>query len=910
MMNRQAAVYCLNVLQCDVEEPTNYNVEHSLHNVLASKYHILYIKVSSLQKRMDDLELFVHDLNKIGREIYVIALTEINITEEATKYYNLPDYNSYFSTNTNGQNGVALLIHKTLPSGIIACKEDSCINCLIANVPKLNINVGVLYKQPHVPTEGLIKYYDSILNESQRTILVGNMNIDLLNADAITERYTNAVSNQKFSILNKIDRDFATSNASIVDHILSNIKKFKYSISLCNARTISNQKIMILGFDDNKPKVPLLAEPNQITYNRINYRKFNQHFSQINLRRVRSIDHLVSMLIDCKLNSIETVQRPNRNLDKPWIYKRSLSRTQRFNMRSQTYAQRIDESSGDAKRHWNTVMEILTNKPFNRNTIDAIQNRTNQIVSDKGQIANIFNGYFLNIGKNLDKRIAQMTNCDIPLPPHNPKQLTRIFTTEEEVLRKIQSMKRNNNLHDSIISNTLVFYSDELAPILASHFNDCFRRGKYPNLLKTDRIVPAFKSKDPLLPKNYRPISIPHNLSKIMESIICDRIKKFCHQNDIIAADQYGFQKNSSAMSAVIAVVDHIQTELDDHRAKIAACLFIDLKKASNTIHHGRFLEKLHLIGIRGELYKLIADYLHNRRQFVDIGNVLSETLVNPNQFSIPQGSALGPLFFLLYINDIFQMQLHGKLILFADDTAIVYTESNPDALEAKMQRDLKILNRWFTLNSLTLNTDKTKAMVFNATDVNLPRLVIRNETIEFVQSHKYLGIHLQSNLKWNVHIDKIVKDVRGVSAACRKICHPIDRDNAFGIYQKLVYNRLSKMAAIYGIYATTAQMNDLQTAQDDAIAIIFAGGNRENLKAIYTAYRLLNVSQIRNYNLAVLMYRYFDDSLKLNRLIKNINGRNILSVGNTFFKQLNRSLQNAEHVGLFKANFRAQYFN
>lgn len=896
------------------EEPINYHVQHSLDDILPSKYNILYININSLKNKLDDLELFVHGLNESKTEIYIIAVTNIKIDKESTKFTNLPDYNSYFSTNTIDQGGVALFIHKSLTSGVLETLEDNNINCLVANLPKLKINVGVLYKHPTAKTIELTKYYKTILKDNQSMILVGNMNIDLLASNDSTTQYTEVVKQRQFSILNKIEREYATAfnNHSIVDHVLSNVKKYKYSLSLRN-ESISDHKIMVLGFDDNKPnKVQFIAEPNVITYQRIDYRKFNMYFSQIDLRKVRSIDNLVGNLIACKSYSTQTVQRYRQNRDKPWIHKRSLNKSQRLKMRSEAYAQQINEfKNGDEKRQWDTINEILTNKSSSRNTIDAIQNRTRNIITDKKEMANIFNDYFLHIGRRLGNRIPQMTNCEIPLPDLNKYSVRPIYTDKDEVLNKIQMMKKNNNIHDSIPSNILIYNSRKLAPVLAHFFNDCFRTGEFPNSLKTDRIVPAFKSKDPLLPKNYRPISVPHNISKIMESIICDRITEFCLENKIFAQNQYGFQKNSSAMSAVVSVVDYLQVNLNKNRGSIGACLFIDLKKASNTIRHDRLMTKLWQIGIRGSLYELIRNYLHERRQFVDIDNVSSETKVNENAFSIPQGSALGPLFFLLYINDIFKMKLHGEIILYADDTAIVYVEPNRDVLEEKMQRDLKLLNRWFSMNSLSLNTDKTKAMLFKAGNIIIePNLKIRNRSIEFVKNHKYLGVYLQNNLQWDVHIDKIIREIRAVCGASKKIGHQVNSKISFGMYQKLIYNRLSKMAAIYGPFATDRQLNNLQAAQNNAIKIFYASENCNNLNAIYAKHKLLNVKQIIHYDLAGLIYKWKYGLLKLNRPFHDINSQNLLSVGAKYFISLNPSLKNAQNVDEFKNNLRGFYTN
>lgn len=899
------------------EEPINYNVRHFRHHFPPSKYNILHINIDSLRNKLDDLELFLHDRLDDGIEIHILAVTQIKIFGEVIKYHNLPDYNSHFSTNPTGAGGVALFIHKSLVSGVVENLEDvdKNMNCLIANIPALNINVGVVYKDPNTATESLVNYFDKILIPNQRTIFVGNMNVNLLAPNRLTTPYTDVVRKHGFVILNKIERDFTTSATtaeySINDHVLANVKKFKYSLALCDA-DISDNRITFVGIDDNKPdRIPFLTEPNGITYQRINYPQFNRHFSRINLRKIYSIDSLILQLDRCKSKSLETRNLYRTGRDRSWINDRSLGKLDRLRMRSEANALAINASQSDSRRLWNTINGCLTNKPsFRKHSIDAIQNQTGQLVIDKKQIADIFNRYFLNIGLTLYNRIPHVNNCRMPEVDFNEYYIGHIQTDAQEVYELIQAMKKANCLHVNIPSDILKYHSRKLARVLARLFNRCFDTGEFPGLLKIDRVSPAFKSKDPLEPENYRPISVPPNLSKIMELIIARRIKNFCHENQILDENQFGFQKNSCAMSAVISVVDYLQCGLNERPDAIGACLFIDLKKASNTIPHHSLMEKLHRIGIRGFLHDLINDYLSERQQFVCIDNVLSDNVHNQHAFSIPQGSALGPLFFLLYINDIFKLKLHGKVILFADDTAIVYVESDPETLKRHMRSDLKLLNKWFSVNFLTMNIAKTKAMIFNAGHRKVElNLNVRDQQIEIVQTHKYLGIELQDTLKWDAQINKIIREINAVAVAARKIGYQIDRNVSFSMYQKFVYNRLACMASVFGNEASKRQLKSLQVAQDMAIKSFYSGEYYEDISEIYAQYRLPNVKQIIEYDSVLLIYKLENNCLKLNRTVQDINGTNVLSAATRRFQSLDPWIQNQRELGQFKRKFKQSCF-
>lgn len=169
------------------------------------------------------------------------------------------------------------------------------------------------------------------------------------------------------------------------------------------------------------------------------------------------------------------------------------------------------------------------------------------------------------------------------------------------------------------------------------------------------------------------------------------------------------FKKKSCTGCAVTEIIEYLKSNMDKQKNSIGACIFIDLKKAFDTILHEFLLQKLDCLGIRGQLNNLLKSYLENRTQYVDIDGVFSNMLINENPFATPQGLNLGPLLFLLYINDIFQLPLHGKMVLFADDTSLSYVDKNISSLKGKMQSDINILSSWFSKNKLTMNIVKTK---------------------------------------------------------------------------------------------------------------------------------------------------------------------------------------------------------
>lgn len=289
---------------------------------------------------------------------------------------------------------------------------------------------------------------------------------------------------------------------------------------------------------------------------------------------------------------------------------------------------------------------------------------------------------------------------------------------------------------------------------------------------KRSRIVPIYKDSDPLLPSNYRPISILPTLSKIVESLLCDRMNHFIMKHKIIHKNQFGFQKSSGSLSAATTVVDTLQTNLDATPNNKACCVFIDLKKAFDTVPHSKLLDKLNQYGIRGNANSLLRDYLLSREQFVDIDDNHTATIINDNPFALPQGSNLGPLLFIIYINGIFDLKLNGVLILIADDAILIYFNTNLDTLRKMIQEDLAAITSWLSQNKLTLNAEKTKFMLFNCNEPDYINFNIRigAHSIERVSHFKYLGIMLQDNLKWTAHIDSTCRKINGVSSIMSRL--------------------------------------------------------------------------------------------------------------------------------------------
>ena len=224
-----------------------------------------------------------------------------------------------------------------------------------------------------------------------------------------------------------------------------------------------------------------------------------------------------------------------------------------------------------------------------------------------------------------------------------------------------------------------------------------FLNGVFPNKCKIAKVIPLYKNGDIDDFSNYRPVSLLPQFSKILEKLFNNRLKSFMKVNHILSNNRYGFREDHSTNLAIIELIEEITSAIDNSMSTVG--VFIDLKKAFDTIDHGILLKKLEHYGIRGIANQWVSNYLTERFQYVQYNNISSDYM--SIKCGVPQGSILGPTLFLLYINDICRISTVNKMILFADDTNLFYSGNDLLNVCNTMSSELGKLNKWFQVNKL-----------------------------------------------------------------------------------------------------------------------------------------------------------------------------------------------------------------
>ena len=329
--------------------------------------------------------------------------------------------------------------------------------------------------------------------------------------------------------------------------------------------------------------------------------------------------------------------------------------------------------------------------------------QTNDIY-DECKVADTFNRYFADVGPNLAKNISKSNKCYKSYVQSTPSSLNSTELTYDEFETAFLSQKINKSPgYDGISSNIIQKCYSVINEPLFHIFKKSINTGIFPDALKLANITPILKSGDESTLSNYRPISVLPAFSKILERIMYNRIYKYISKNNILYNKQFGFQNNTSIEHALLQMIDDMSNAFK--RGELTLGIFIDLSKAFDTVNHKILLEKLKLYGINGTHHDWLSSYLNHRKQFISFNN--KSTLQANITCGVPQGSILGPLLFLIYVNDLPNSSKILNFTMFADDTNLYFSHKNIKTLFTSVNRELTNIQEWFNANKLSLNIKK-----------------------------------------------------------------------------------------------------------------------------------------------------------------------------------------------------------
>lgn len=414
---------------------------------------------------------------------------------------------------------------------------------------------------------------------------------------------------------------------------------------------------------------------------------------------------------------------------------------------------------------------------------------------------------------------------------------------------------------DNISNKIIKHFKHFIIPPLTHIFNTCFTQGIFPKSLKKSVIHPIFKKGDRNQIDNYRPISILPSLSKILEKLMNGRLVRFLEDNQLISNNQYGFRTGKSAETAVQDLVNFVVENLDKGIKTIG--IFLDLAKAFDTISIPLLLAKMDRLGIRGIQLKLFADYLSDRKQSVKIGEHISNEL--PIRYGVPQGSILGPVLFLIYINDLLVQPFCNKIISYADDTVVMFSENTWEKVYHSAQTGLNMVTQWLRMNYLTINVDKSIYIPFSITSFKQPStaLILTNHDcvnnldhsncvpLKRASTVKYLGVILDFQLNFYSHIELLCSRVRKLIYIFKNLRHVADSAIMKQVYISLCQSILTYCILSWGGAPKTIILN-LERAQRAVLKTCIYKSMSFPTKNLYEYCDVLTVRQLFIYHVII----------------------------------------------------------
>ena len=477
--------------------------------------------------------------------------------------------------------------------------------------------------------------------------------------------------------------------------------------------------------------------------------------------------------------------------------------TQLIRSTKQSYFKdKVTENKNNSRKLWNLI-KCLSNddKGAESGIKEIVENETN--ITDKQTIAEILNSFFVDQPKNLVAALG-LSSLTVPSTVTSARQNISAFDlpniTQKRVVELLLSIPTHKATGgDGISAKILRIAAPAIAPSLTKLLNHGLSTQTFPTIWKIAKVTPVFKGNGSRNDKNnYRPISVLPILSKVLEKHICEHLCNFLRENDFFHPLQSGFRKSHSTETALIRLVDQLLFNLDND--KVTGLVFIDYKKAFDLIDHKLLLSKLKALGVGERSLPMFRDYMSGRRQFVNIDGYYSTQ--RALTLGVPQGSILGPILFLVFINDLPAALQHSVVDIYADDTTISYSThymAAPNDISNGLQTDIDEIMNWSADNKMILNESKTKSMLVTGKrlgkkqEQSTLQLYVNSTELEQVSSHKLLGVTIDSQLTFDQHVENLCTKLSQRIAVLRKIRRSLPLDQ-----RKLYYNAMIKQTMLY----------------------------------------------------------------------------------------------------------------
>ena len=880
-------------------------------------FNFLHHNSRSLMKegRIEEYDIL---FNPNGNPFHVMVFTETWLTsntKDACKFNNFEpehllrpiDYNFDFKTKGGG---VSIFIKE----GITYKRRDDLT--ILSNIAEclfieITINskkylIGGIYHIPNTSVRDFCSAINNVLeplNRSHEIILLGDFNVCLLqnnnnsNVLSSTMQSNNLfpviLSPTRVATIQKPNGEYETTE-KLIDNIF------------INTQNSSHSGLIEISITDHYP-IFLSLQNQDMSFSdkhtTIQYRDINdktiQHFITalsnnveiINLSNNTNAESAFSkfLIIFTELYEhffpIITQKLTRKGVFKPWItlqiikrikirenlaklYKRQRITRKTFTdfrnklnkqiceAKEKFYQNKFKENEGNVKKTWEIINNVIKNK--SKITQEIIINEGNRELPSN-EVPNKFINYFTSIADLLISNIPQTNiNASSYLTNRTENSFFMYPIVKKEIECAINDLKNNGRGVNKISASVFKQGKSIISDILAYIFNLCVTQGYFPIELKTGCLTPIFKSGSKKDVSNYRPVCSLSPFSKIFERVTYNRMIDFIEKNNILSNTQFGFRKGLSTEAAIIHFIDEIHKGLNDRQ--YTAAVFMDLSKAFDVLDHNILKLKLEHYGFRGLFLDFLLSFLKERKYFVSVNGLKSNTKTVTN--GVPQGSTLGPLLFLLYINDMNNSSNLLRFTQFADDTTATYRGFDLDVVKQTLENEINKVLIWLSANKLIINIKKTHTMLFtNKRGNNILNISVQNTELEHKDSCKFLGIFIDKDLSWKTHVSYITSKISKIIALLGRLKHTFPKTVLKNLYLSLLLPHLNYGNVIWASADKTC-LNGLIILQKKAIRIISKAKYFAHTEPLFITLELLTLDKMYKLNCLLFIYKLLNTNM------------------------------------------------
>lgn len=826
------------------KEVTIFNNSVSKH-----RFQVLHQNIQCLRNKTNEIGVCLESL-QCKPDVLCLSEHWLNIVEESTIRIDGYRMVSCHSRREMKHGGVCIFALEGINCEKVTLIEDISIDgqieCACIKIPSIKCICLCVYRTNLGNVNIFLEHLDQALGlltnkfKSYRLVCCGDFNVNLLEKTHASEIFLDTLKSYNMRQLIFEPTRVSMISSSLLDNIFVNFDEYVEC------------QVTDLALSDHYGQVLSLYEYGE--KDSMNVCAVKRIFSETKLRdfckEVESVEW--SDTLDCTevneaynifenklknvLNNLFPIKKISSKKNKTWITDeiknlckqkkdlyQSLLREQITREQYKDFCKTLRKHINEAKRRSNSqIIASSTNKPkaawaiineqINRTSNSKENSLLNNIVkkdsnTSLAQVLDQANKYFV-------EACPDVRNGDVDLSKITKYSETFRFmlTNANEVYQIIRNLKNKKSVgSDEIPVSVLKTAAHVLSEPISHIINLAFVTGSYPEALKLGYVRAIYKKNEKNKIENYRPITLLSNINKIFEKVIYDRLVNYLESKQILTDKQNGFRRGKSTVRAIYQSLTQIIKSLNDKRETVALCL--DLSKAFDSVDHEILSRKLGMYGIEGVSLSLIKSYLRNRKQQVvetdERGVLIKSGPVNVLR-GVPQGSILGPLLYILYVNELPNI-ITQNVVLYADDTSLIISERTKNECKLRMSESMNELEEWFLKNNLLLNIDKTQFVNFSRSDTGEFCLDYKNKTLKSSSSVSFLGVTIDSRLDWREHTEQLCTSLAKYNYALKVLSMNVNEEAAMTAFHAFVQSKISYGIIFWGSTSHTKRVLILQ---------------------------------------------------------------------------------------------------